>query len=721
MRNTALLAALALISCRANDPLTEDIDLDGFLGYEDCDDNNAAIFPGADETCDGVDNNCNGDTDEMPVDATAWFEDADGDGYGNAGTSESACSAPSGFVDDSTDCHDFDPDIHPGADESDCTDPVDYNCDGSVGYEDSDGDGFPACEDCDDADPSALPGGIEVCDGADNDCDGEVDVGAIDATVWYDDVDGDGHGDPDTAIEACDPPEGAIDQAGDCDDALDTIFPGAGELCDGADNDCDGHIDEEASDPTTWYADADGDGYGGSGFVIESCTQPSGFVDSATDCDDLDADAFPGNAEVCDGADNDCNGSVDDGAPDVGTWYRDADGDGYGDTNDSVTACEAPAGYVELDGDCNDGAAGVRPLAPEYCNGVDDDCSGTIDDNPINPGTWWPDADADGFGDAATPIRACSQPIGTLSNDWDCDDGDFDVKPGVPEYCDGADNDCNGTVDDDTALDAPTWWVDTDGDGFGDAADNTTSCSQPTGYVDNASDCDDTVSGPGNTGDLDTCPASSCSAILSAVPGASDGAYWLDPDGTGAYQNYCDMGNGGWTLLFAADGGNTTHVSGWNGWFNAGSTATLTSPSDTGKSAAYDQMGFQEIRITASAGGGSAFEADTGSLQSDMLTLVGAEITTCSGRQLTNTPQAYSGSVTSGTWFSGSSLHIKTCDNDGTSTEAFNNSYDMAIFYAGGATSDFSVTNGDIGSEYQVAGDGTVGDTSGNQVGVWVR
>jgi len=135
------------------------------------------------EVCDGVDNDCDGLVDEDPVDGEPFFLDADLDGYGSTEV-VMACHVTSGVSDQSTDCDDTLPDVHPRAPESDCSDPVDYNCDGSVGQADADGDGYVACEDCDDAEPSVNPGAIpDSPDGVDSDCDGVVDDGPF--TVSY--------------------------------------------------------------------------------------------------------------------------------------------------------------------------------------------------------------------------------------------------------------------------------------------------------------------------------------------------------------------------------------------------------------------------------------------------------------------------------------------------------------------------------------------------------
>lgn len=178
---------------------------------------------------------------------------------------------------------------------------------------DVDKDGTPWPSDCDDANPLVAPTGAEGCDGLDNDCDGAVDEGAPAGSdrAWLD-GDGDGFGDPFTAVESCLAPEGYVKNADDCDDGDMAISPDGQEICDDQDNDCDGDIDEaDAQGALTWYADRDDDGYGDLAVPAQACAQPSGYVADSTDCDDADGEIRPDVAEVCnDGIDNNCDGGA---------------------------------------------------------------------------------------------------------------------------------------------------------------------------------------------------------------------------------------------------------------------------------------------------------------------------------------------------------------------------------------------------------------------------
>ena len=129
----------------------------------------------------------------------------------------------------------------------------------------------------------------------------------------------------------------------------------------------------------TYYQDQDGDTYGDAASTQQSCSQPSGYVTRADDCNDASAAINPEAAEVCDGIDNNCNGQIDEGLP-QSTYFSDSDGDGFGDPATAVQGCSPPAGYVDRPGDCNDTNAAINPDAAEVCDGIDNNCNGQIDE-----------------------------------------------------------------------------------------------------------------------------------------------------------------------------------------------------------------------------------------------------------------------------------------------------------------------------------------------------
>ena len=381
MSTTPVLLLALLAACSQEVSLTKQIiddDGDGFTDQVDCDDTHAVVNPDAAEVCDGIDNNCDGIIDEDAVDPSDWYADADADGYG-AGDPTTACDPPAGFIEEAGDCDDADATFNPEASEADCTDPNDYNCDGSVGFADLDADGWAACEECDDTDASVNPVAAEVCNTRDDDCDGTIDeASALDAATWGADTDADGFGDASNTTLACDEPSGFLADDTDCDDTDADVNPSATEVCNTLDDDCDGTIDEDsASDAATWYADTDADGFGDASNTTLACDAPSGFLADDTDCDDTDADVNPSATELCNTIDDNCDGTVDeDSALDATTWYADTDVDGFGDLSSTTLACDEPAGYLADDTDCDDTDTDVNPGATEVCDdGVDNDCT----------------------------------------------------------------------------------------------------------------------------------------------------------------------------------------------------------------------------------------------------------------------------------------------------------------------------------------------------------
>ena len=568
------------------------------LNQGDCNDGDAEVSPLAVERCDGVDNDCDGSVDEPDaVDTTVFFADVDGDGYGDPAHTASGCTPPVGYVDDATDCDDTSRIVFPGA--SELCDGVDNNCDGDIDeadaidaivwYPDLDGDGWgdpvggvlscaplagyaERAEDCDDADALVYPGADEWCDGFDNDCDDAVDeADAGDAATWYRDVDADGHGDVGSATNACVAPEGYVGAADDCDDGDATVFPGAAERCDGVDQDCDGSIDEGATHP--WYRDGDGDGHGDPTAVVDACAAPSGYVAAADDCDDHDATVSPSGTERCDGVDDDCDGVVDEaGATDALTWHTDRDGDGFGDPVATTTACVAPSGYVADAQDCDDDTPAVNPHAIETCDGRDEDCDGLVDEAGASGETlWYLDEDGDGHGTVRTMTTGCAAPPGYVALADDCDDTNPAINPVELELCDGLDNDCDGVVDDGVRG---TFYRDADGDGYGNASLPTVSCGAPAGYVADGTDCND-ASASANPGASERCDGvdNDCDATVDE-PDADGCATWYydaDGDGYGSSTSACLCAPSG---AYAADkdgdcyDANATASPAATGWFD---------------------------------------------------------------------------------------------------------------------------------------------------------
>ncbi|MFZ5478645.1 MAG: MopE-related protein [Myxococcota bacterium] len=454
--------------CAGDDDFDQDGDgVRGGDGNPDCDDTVATTFPGADETCNGVDDDCDDGIDEDATDGQPVYVDADGDTFGDGDPQGSYCDAPVGtsFVDG----------------------------------------------DCDDTLQGVNPGAAEVCDGLDNDCSGFSDDEPTDGATWYADFDGDGYGDAATSAITCAQPEGYVADATDCDDVDAASYPGATEVCDLEDNDCDGTPDDGATDPRTYYQDADGDGYGDSAVSATGCGAPTGYVEADGDCDDADAAKSPGATELCNGADDDCDGEVDSDSPDAVAYHPDVDGDGYGDADTVSSSCSPVSGWIEDGSDCDDGDATAYPGGTEVCDGGDDDCDGATDESDaVDAATWYIDADNDDYGDPSVVATACDAPVGYADNADDCDDTLAESNPGTRESCDGIDNDCDTETDEDDAYDATTWYADDDLDGYGDPDTSSTSCDAPPGYVANGGDCDD--------GDADR------------VPGAAETQDLLDED-----------------------------------------------------------------------------------------------------------------------------------------------------------------------------------------------
>ena len=334
-----------------------------------------------------------------------------------------------------------------------------------------------------------ITGGAETDSGTDDGT--ETGDTGCELQDWFRDGDSDGYGDPGDVTAACTLPTGHSALDTDCDDTDGDVHPGVAETCNDVDDDCDDAIDEEPVDGLTYFLDADDDGAGTDASTTVACAEPDGSWSlTGGDCDDEDDERFPGQDERCNDVDDDCDDDGDVDAVDAATWYLDADTDGWGRDDDSLVQCDAPDGYVDTPGDCDDEDVEVHPEADEVCDGIDNDCDDSIDVGALDLLTFYADTDGDGYGDADSTIEACDLPTGYVSDTTDCDDTLATTYPGADEYCGGGDENCDSVVDEDSAVDAPLWYTDSDSDGYG-AGEGVASCTAPADLVASGDDCDD--------------------------------------------------------------------------------------------------------------------------------------------------------------------------------------------------------------------------------------
>jgi hypothetical protein len=414
-------------------PLCADADLDFYavcvadcrlpLGRQcgDCDDTRSGVHPGADETCNSRDDDCDSQTDEGDpgggVVCSTGQQGACDAGTRHCAGGQLVCQRNSGPV----------PEL--------CANGVDDDCDGTQDAADpdcfpfcpdADGDGYAMCSagcdvgpgdqcgDCDDTRAGVRPGGTEACNSRDDDCDGQTD-----------------EGDPGGGA-ACNTGESGICSAGTrhcTPSGLNCVRNGGPlqENCgNGTDEDCDGNTDANDPNCAPTCADQDGDHF----YVcVSGCTPPTGAV--CGDCDDARGGVHPGATETCNGRDDDCDGPTDEGNPGGNVACQTGD--------EGVCAAGRTA--------CQVGELRCVPLqqpGDEVCgNGTDDNCDGLADAQDQDCVLFCADTDGDGFARCSggncrlAPGDACG----------DCADSSPNVHPGVAERCNGVDDDCDGEED----------------------------------------------------------------------------------------------------------------------------------------------------------------------------------------------------------------------------------------------------------------------------------
>jgi Putative metal-binding motif/SprB repeat/Secretion system C-terminal sorting domain len=445
-----------------------------------------------------------------------YYADTDNDGYGNAASSQSACSQPAGFVANATDCNDAVATIYPGATE--LCNGLDDNCDLAVADNelDSDGDTYMVCEgDCNDNNASINPAATEACNDLDDNCNGIVDnVATCPAPTSLTNIVSGSTALLGWANIACadsfslryrqkltattygvwsawqHTTSNSLTITGLL---LNANYQWAVKATCPSNNPSTSatKLFSTTCSPITYYADTDNDGYGNAASSQSACAQPPGYVTNNTDCNDAVATIYPGATELCNGFDDNCDLAVPDNE-------LDTDGDTY-------MVCE---------GDCNDNNAAIKPAATEACNDLDDNCDGIIDNVTTCPaptaltnvvsGTsallgWANIACADSFSLryrqklTATTYGVWSAWQHTTSNSLTITGLllNANYQWAVKANCPANVASTTATKLFSTTCVLTTYYIDTDGDGFGNAASSQSACAQPVGFVANSTDCND--------------------------------------------------------------------------------------------------------------------------------------------------------------------------------------------------------------------------------------
>jgi large repetitive protein len=334
-----------------------------------------------------------------------------------------------------------------------------------------------------------------------------------DPDLWFADTDSDGFGNSSVSKLSCVQPLNYVNDSTDCNDLDSLIHPGATDICDGIDNNCDGYVDNGST--FTFYLDSDNDGYGlASSFITGDCTPPPGYVSNNTDCDDNNVFIYPNATELCNNLDDNCNSLFDENFPlkgtpcdgtdsdncTNGTWSCSSDGHGLECINENqvniIEICDGIdndcdseidegtlcGDYPHMSSSCN-GSAGCSYLCDENyfdCNGIlIDGCETSQNNLPY----FYLDNDGDGYGTPDSFVRACTAPIGYRTHSGDCDDNNPGIHPWVTENCSNAvDDNCDDLIDCVSGYEDPdcacgSGCPDSDADGYPDILCGGTDCN----------------------------------------------------------------------------------------------------------------------------------------------------------------------------------------------------------------------------------------------------